>query len=80
MVTMAQSAVNWRNTHTHVYRTHSLTHSHQHSYNHVVRSASSAITESEIESLFSKGPEGWRWPVPHLDQEQLAPSDQDVRW
>ena len=26
MVTMAQSAANWRNTHTHVDRTHSLTH------------------------------------------------------
>ena len=26
MVTMAQNAVNWRNTHTHMDRTHSLTH------------------------------------------------------
>ena len=35
MVTIAQSAVNWRNTaHTHVDRTHSLTHKHQHSGNH----------------------------------------------
>ena len=40
----SQSAANWRNTHTHMGRTHSLTHFHQHSYNHVVRSASSAIT------------------------------------
>ena len=40
MVTMAQSAANWRNTHTHVDRMHSLTHLqlHQHSYyNHFVR-------------------------------------------
>ena len=37
MVTMAQSAANWRNTHTHVNHTHSLTQLHQHSYNHVVR-------------------------------------------
>ena len=32
MVTMAQSAANWRNTHTHMDRTHSLTHL-QHSHN-----------------------------------------------
>ena len=43
MVTKAERAANWRNTHTHVDRTHSLTQWHQHSYNHVVRSASSAI-------------------------------------
>ena len=50
---MAQSAANWRNyTHSHVDRTHSLTHLHQHSYNHVVRSASSVITEFGIESYF----------------------------
>ena len=42
MVTMVQSAANWRSTHTHVYRTHSLTHVRQHCYNHFVRSASSA--------------------------------------
>ena len=39
MVTMAQSAMNWRNTHTYMDHTHSLMHLHQHSYNHVVRSA-----------------------------------------
>ena len=32
MFTMAQSATNWGNTHTHVDRIHSLTHLHQHSY------------------------------------------------
>ena len=42
MVSVAQRVANWRNTHTDVDRTHSLTHSHQHSYNQ--RSASSAIT------------------------------------
>ena len=53
MVTMAQSATTWcRNTHTHVDRTHSLTHLHQHSYDHVVRSVSSAITEVGIYFLF----------------------------
>ena len=31
MVTMAQSAANWRNTHTHMDRMHSLTQLHQHS-------------------------------------------------
>ena len=41
MVTIAQSASNWRNTRTHV---DSLTHFHQHSY-HFVRSANSAFTE-----------------------------------
>ena len=51
MVTMAQSAANGCNTHTHVDRTHSLTHLHQHSYNHVVRKASSAITEFGIEFI-----------------------------
>ena len=55
-VTMAQNVVNWRNTHTQVDRTHSLTHLHQNSYNHFVRSASSAITisvtEFGIKSLF----------------------------
>ena len=45
MVIMTQSAVNWRNTRTHVDRTHSLIHLHQHRYDHVVRSAGSAITE-----------------------------------
>ena len=34
MVTVVQSAANWRNTLTHVDRTHSLTHLHQQSYNH----------------------------------------------
>ena len=32
MVTVAESAVNWRNTHTHMDRTHSLTHLQQHGY------------------------------------------------
>ena len=47
MVTMSQSVANWPKTHTHMNRTHSLTHLHQHSYNHFVRfrSASSAITD-----------------------------------
>ena len=48
MVTMAQSAADWRNTHTHVNRTHSLMHLHQHGYNHVVRSASSAIIRVSV--------------------------------
>ena len=52
MVTMAQSVVNWHNTHTHVDRTHSLTHLHQHSYIHMVRSASSTITTFGIKYLF----------------------------
>ena len=41
MVIMAQSAANWRNTHTYVDRTHSLTRLHQHSHNHLVRIACS---------------------------------------
>ena len=48
---LAQSAANWRNTHTRVDSTHSLTHLHQRSYNHVVRSARSAFTEFRIEFL-----------------------------
>ena len=61
---MAQSTVNWRNTHTHVDRMHSLTQLHQHSHNHVVRSARSAITEFGMEFkkinffFFLKVPEG----------------------
>ena len=51
-VTVAQSAANWRNTHTLVDRTHSLTHLHQHSYSHFVRSASAAITEFGIDFLY----------------------------
>ena len=51
-MTQSQSAVNWHNTHTHVDRMHSFTHLHQHSYNHVVRSASSAITEFGIKFYF----------------------------
>ena len=51
-VTMAQSTTNWRNMHTQVDRTHSLAHLYQHSYNHVVQSASSAITEFGINKLF----------------------------
>ena len=46
MVTMAQSTMNWHNTHNHVDHTHSLTNIN--SYNHFVRSASSAITEQNI--------------------------------
>ena len=38
--------------HTHVDRTHSLTHLHQHRYNHVVRSTSAAITEFGINFFF----------------------------
>ena len=52
MVTIAQSAANWCNTHTHVDHTHSLTHLHQHSYNDVVQSTSSAITEFGIKFYF----------------------------
>ena len=48
MVTMAQSTTNWRNMHSHMDHTHSLTRVHQHSYNHVVRSASPAVTEFGI--------------------------------
>ena len=39
------------NTHTHLDRTHSLTHLHHHSYNHVVRSIISAITEFGIDRV-----------------------------
>ena len=49
---MAQSAANWRNTHTHVDHMHSLTHLHQYSYNHIVQSASSAVTEFGMTFLF----------------------------
>ena len=52
MATMAQSATNWRNTHTHMDRMHLLTHSHQHSYNHVVQSTSSAIAFQCMMGLF----------------------------
>ena len=52
VVNMAQSAANWRNTHTQVDRMHSIIYLHQHSYNHFVRSASSAVTEFEFEFLF----------------------------
>ena len=46
---MAQSAASWHNTHTHVNRTHSLkTYINTVTNNHVVRSASSAITEFGI--------------------------------
>ena len=50
MVNMAQSAVNWHNTHTHRDHTHPLTHLHQLSYNQVVRSTSSAITFQQIDT------------------------------
>ena len=50
----------WRDTHTDVDRTHSLTRLHQHSYNHVVQSAISAITEFGIE-FDLKVPEGGGW-------------------
>ena len=44
MITMAESAANWRNTDTHMDRTHFHSHTwHQHSYNQVVPSASSAL-------------------------------------
>ena len=55
MVTIAQSAATWRNTHTHVGRTHSLTHLHQCSYNHAVQSASSAITEIGKSNFYFEG-------------------------
>ena len=54
MVTMVQSAANWRNTHTPVDRTHSLTHLHQHSYNHntyislVYVSPTMALTAAQV--------------------------------
>ena len=54
MVTIAQGAANWRSTHTHVDRTHSLTHLHQHSYNnHVVRSA--FVIDFYFEDIGGKG-------------------------
>ena len=58
MVTMAQSATNCRNTHTHVDHIHSLTHLHQHSYNHFVQSTSSVITEFGIKFYLMKVAEG----------------------
>ena len=58
MVTMDQNAVNWRNTHTQVDRTHSLTHLHQRSYKHYVRSANSTITEFGVYFFIVKVPEG----------------------
>ena len=71
-VPMAQSAANWCNAHTHVERTHSLTHLHQHSNNHVVRSTCSAITEFGIKFVF------WRYlRVPMIydvDSTQQPPS------
>ena len=62
MVTMAQSAANWRqHTLTHVDRTHSLTrYVNTVSYNHIGRSASSAITYFGIELLFLTVREGGR--------------------
>ena len=51
MVTMAQSASNWRNTHTHVDCTHSLTHLHQHSYNQVVQSAFLQVRSGNLKWL-----------------------------
>ena len=36
VITMAQSVANWRNTHTQVDLTHSLSQLHQHSYSNVV--------------------------------------------
>ena len=51
MVTMAQSTMNWHNTHTH--GPHTLTHTlSQHSYNHFVINTSSAITEFGIKCNF----------------------------
>ena len=56
MVTVAQSAANWCNTHTQVDRTHYTLTSTQLQYNHhFVRTASSAITEFGIKFLF------WRY-------------------
>ena len=69
MVAMAQSAINWRNTHTHVNRTHSLTHL-QCSYNHVVRSASTAIAEFGIKFYLKvperEGANRSTWRKPHI--------------
>ena len=59
MMTMAQSAANRRNTHT-----HSLTYLHQHSFNYVVRSASSAITEFGIVFIFRYLSEGEQTGLP----------------
>ena len=56
MVTMAQSAANWHNTHTHMDHTHSLTHFRQHSYNHIMWSASSAITECGVKAALTLPP------------------------
>ena len=58
MVTMAQSAANWRNTHSR--GSHAFTHTltiHQHSYNRVVRSASSVIAEF-CNQIFCEGAGG----------------------
>ena len=48
MVTVAESAANWRNTHTQVSGSHAFAHTlastQLHFYNHFVQSASSAIT------------------------------------
>ena len=61
MVTMAQSATHWRNTHTHVDRRHSLTHftSTQSVTTTLCElSTSSAITEFGIDFWGGKVPEG----------------------
>ena len=60
MVSMAQSAANWRKTNPQVNRMHSLTRLHQHSCNHFVRSASWAIAEVGIwnKKIILRVPEG----------------------
>ena len=75
MVIMAQSAANWRNMHTSVDHIHSLTvtHLHQHSYNHIVQSASSAITELGIKNICEgTWKEGEQTGVPGVNPQQPA--------
>ena len=73
MVAMAQRTTNWRNMHTHLDRSHSLTHLHQHSSNHVVRSASSGITEFGIGNTFLRYlREGEQTGVPRKKNRQPA--------
>ena len=70
MVTMAHSAANWRNTHTHVDRTHPLTHLHQYSHKHVCAKRQlsySAITKFGIEVYF-EGTREWGSKPEYLEK------------
>ena len=71
---MTQSAANWRNTHTHVDRTRTLTHLRQHSFNHICAKRQLSYYRIWNEIFILKVPEGGGCISEFLEKKTRKPA------